>query len=253
MLAESCCSPNLLPEAQSLDAWLLLGTGFSISLGHCTGMCGPLVGAVALAQGGKLGGGRALLPAFLVYHLGRLAAYALIGAFFGLLGGALAGAVQARTIQGALALGVGLLMALLGLGLAGWLPTARWVESGRLAGFITGRLRALLGRHDAGSRLLMGMVNGLLPCGPVYAIALGGIAAGSLWRGALAMLLFGAGTLPLLLALGLGASRLEPRLQGRFTRLAALLVLIIGLQLFLRGAAAFGWIGHLRHGEFVIF
>lgn len=255
MLAESCCSPNLLPASPSFDAWLLLGTGFTISLGHCVGMCGPLVGAFALAQGqGETRrGSLALLPGFLVYHAGRLASYALIGAGFGLLGSATALAGRGQFVQGLLSLAVGLLMGLLGLGLAGWLPTARWVESGRLGGLVTRSFRSLLGRRSGGARLMLGVANGFLPCGPVYAVALGGMAAGSAGRGALAMLLFGAGTLPVLLALGLGAGRLSPRLQGRFNRVAALLVFLIGLQLLLRGAAALSWIGHLRFGEFVIF
>jgi len=144
-------------------------------------------------------------------------------------------------------------MALMGLGLAGWLPAPRRLESARLTAFIGNRLRGLLARRGPLARLAMGMANGFLPCGPVYAVAIGGMAAGSAGRGALAMLLFGAGTVPVLLALGLGAGRLSPRLQGRFNRIAALLVIVIGLQLLLRGMAAFGWIGHLRWGEFVVF
>ena len=252
-LADSCCSPNLLPAESSLDAWLLLGTGLTISLGHCIGMCGPIVATFAMAQGAEGQRPVKMLGGFLTYHFGRLLSYGIIGAAFGLLGSATRLAGQGKMIQGGLSLGVGVLMALLGLGLAGWLPTMRWVESGRLSSFVSGKMRGLLARRDPGSRLLLGVGNGFLPCGPVYAVALGGSAAGSAWRGALAMLLFGAGTLPVLLALGLGAGRLSPRLQGRFTNIAAILVLLIGMQLLLRGAAAFGWIGHLRFGEFVIF
>jgi uncharacterized protein len=252
-LAESCCSPNLIPASPSLDPWLLLGTGLTISLGHCVGMCGPLVSAYGLAQGAEEGQARKLLPGFLLYHGGRLFSYALIGGAFGLIGSATRLAGQGQSIQGGLSLAVGLFMAILGLGLAGWLPTTRRLESARLSAFVGDRLRGLLGKRGPLARLSMGMGNGLLPCGPVYAVAIGGMAAGSAWRGALAMLLFGAGTVPVLLALGLGAGRLSPRLQGRFNKVAALLVVVIGLQLLLRGLAAFGWIGHLRWGEFVLF
>ncbi len=249
-LADSCCSPNLMPASPSLDPWLLLGTGLTISLGHCVGMCGPLVSAFGMAQGVE---GRRLLPGFLLYHGGRLLSYALIGCGFGLLGSATRLAGQEQGIQAGLSLAVGLLMVLLGLGLAGWLPATRRLESARLSTFVGERLRGLLGKRGPLARLGMGMGNGLLPCGPVYAVAIGGMAAGSAWRGALAMLLFGAGTVPVLLALGLGAGRLSPRLQGRFSKVAALLVVLIGLQLLLRGLAAAGWIGHLRWGEFVLF
>jgi sulfite exporter TauE/SafE len=252
-LADSCCSPNLMPAAPSFDPWLLLGTGLTISLGHCIGMCGPLVGAVAMAQPAAGRSARRLLPGFLLYHLGRIGAYALIGLALGLVGTAADLAGQGQWLRGGLSFAVGLAMALLGLGLAGWLPARRWVESGRLAGFIVTRFRGMLGRAGAGSRLALGVANGFLPCGPVYVVALGAMAAGSPWRGAGAMLLFGAGTLPVMLALSLGIGRLSPRVQGRFNRVAAVLVIAIAVQLLLRGAAAFGWVEHLKFGEFVIY
>ncbi len=252
-LAESCCSPNLIPASPSLDPWLLLGTGLTISLGHCMGMCGPLMSAIGMAQGAEVRPAHHPLPGWLLYHGGRLLSYALIGGGFGLLGSTTRLAGQELLIQGGLSLVVGLLMALLGLGLGGWLPTKRLLENVRLSDFVGGRLRRLLCKRGVLARLSMGIGNGLLPCGPVYAVAIGGMAAGSAWRGALVMLLFGAGTVPVLLALGLGAGRLSPRLQGRFNRIGALLVIVIGLQLLLRGLAAIGWIGHLRWGEFVLF
>ena len=71
--------------------------------------------------------------------------------------------------------------------------------------------------------------------------------------GAAAMLLFGLGTIPVLIAFALGAARISPAAQRRFNQLTAVLVLLIGVQLALRGAAALGWIGHLRFGSFVIY
>ena len=252
-LADSCCSPNLLPAAKSFDPWLLLGTGLTISLGHCIGMCGPLVGTVALAQPAEGRSARRLLPGFLLYHFGRMLAYALIGFALGLVGSAAALAGQGQWLRGGLSLAVGLAMAVLGLGLAGGRPARRWVESRRLAGLVVTRFRGLIGRGGLGGKLALGAANGFLPCGPVYAVALGAMAAGSPWRGAGAMLLVGAGTLPVMLALSLGVGRLSPRVQGRFNRIAAVLVLLIGVQLLLRGAAAFGWVEHLKFGEFVVY
>jgi sulfite exporter TauE/SafE len=143
-------------------------------------------------------------------------------------------------------------MILLGLGLLGWLPTQRWVESSQLGRSITSRLPGLLQTRHSGGRFLMGMANGFLPCGPVYAMALGTVAVAKPALGAGAMLIYGLGTVPVLLALGLGAGKLAPSTQARFYRLGAVLVLLIGLQLVLRGLAAFGWISHLKFGELVI-
>ncbi len=74
----------------------------------------------------------------------------------------------------------------------------------------------------------------------------------SLWRGGAAMLGFGLGTLPVLMILGLGVSRLSIRIRTLFHRLAAILLLLIAVQLILRGLASWGVIAHLRFGEFVI-
>jgi len=259
-----CCHPNLMAEAAPLDALLFLTTGFMISLGHCIGMCGPLVGAFSLAQNSRgdhqdrdqnmCQGQRSwnLLPALLVYHLGRLVAYGLIGLAFGLLGSVARLAGGGLTWQGSLSLLAGILMGLLGLGLLGWLPTQRWVESSRLGPALANRLPGLLQTRRRSGRFLLGVANGFLPCGPVYAMALGTVAAARPVLGAGAMLLYGLGTVPVLLALGLGAGKLAPSTQARFYRLGAVLVLLIGGQLVMRGLAAFGWIGHLRLGELVI-
>ncbi len=246
-----CCHPGLMGDAVTLDALLFLSTGFFMSLGHCVGMCGPLIGAYALAQGGQRHRFLSLLPAMVIYHTGRLTSYAVIGLIFGLIGSAtrLDGG---RSLQGGLSLVAGVLMLLLGLGLMGWLPTQRWVESGRLGRLIGGRIQTLLGTRRVGGRYLLGVANGFLPCGPVYAMALGTVAAARPLAGAGAMAIYGLGTLPVLLALGLGAGRLAPSLARHFTRIGALLVVLIGIQLILRGAAVYGWVGHLRWGDVVI-
>ena len=247
-----CCSPQLMAEAAPLDALLFFSTGFMISLGHCIGMCGPLVGAYSLAQREQGHRTWTLLPALLVYHAGRLGAYGLIGCAFGLVGSAARLAGEGQAFRGGLSICVGLLMGLLGLGLLGWLPTRRWVESNRLGQAVTDHFARILQIRHVGGRFLLGVANGFLPCGPVYAMALGSVAAAKPVLGGAAMVVYGLGTMPVLLALGLGAGRLAPAVQKRFNRAGAVLVLAIGLQLVLRGAAAFGWIGHLRFGEVVI-
>lgn len=244
-----CCHPGLMADAPTLDAMVYLSTGFLMSLGHCLGMCGPLVAAYATAQGRSSRWGAA--AAHLVYHAGRLTTYAALGLLLGLLGSAtrLAGRVE---VQGGLALATGVLMLALGGGLAGWLPTQRWVEGSGVGTALVRRARGLLAaRHHAG-RFLLGMANGLLPCGPVYAMALGTLTAARPALGAGAMALYGLGTVPVLVTAGLGAGRLAPAVQRRFHLAGALLVLLIGVQLLLRGAAAFGWVHHLRFGEVVV-
>jgi len=245
-----CCGDAV--TAMPFTFALLAGTGVAISLGHCVGMCGPLVGAVSVSQRADGAGSLTLFLRLLVYHLGRLSGYMFIGAVLGLLGSATLLTSDGKTIQGGLSILVGVFMLLLGIGLLGWLPTQRWLESGRMQRLVAGRLQKLLSARSTPGRWALGLANGFLPCGPVYTVAMTSAATGSPGKGALAMLFFGLGTVPVLLALGLGAAKLSATRRRFFNRLGAVLVLALALQLILRGFAAWGWVGHFRYGEVVI-
>ena len=98
----------------------------------------------------------------------------------------------------------------------------------------------------------LGALNGLLPCGLVYSALLAAAAGGSAVRGGVAMIVFGAATVPVLIALGLGASRLGARTRGVLTTLAGVLIIVVGIQLMLRGGAALGLAPHLHWGALVL-
>ena len=243
---------QFMGAARSLDVLMLVGAGLAMSLGHCLGMCGPLVGGLAGAQrAAGLGLGRVAV-AHLIYHSGRIGSYGLIGLAFASLGSALGLAADSRGPAAALSLAVGVVMVLLGIGLLGALPVRSLLESRWLASLVLRATVVLRQHRGAGTWLLLGVANGFLPCGPVYAVATGTLASRPL-AGAAAMLIFGLGTIPALVAFALGAARIGPMAQRRFNRLAAVMVLLIGVQLLLRGAAALGWIGHLRLGSVVIY
>jgi sulfite exporter TauE/SafE len=102
-------------------------------------------------------------------------------------------------------------------------------------------------------RYLLGVANGFLPCGPVYAIAAAALASPTPLHGAATMAVFGLGTVPVLAAVGLGAGRLAPALQRRFNLVAAILVIIVGLEFLFRAGKLFGWIQEIRWGFLPIF
>jgi sulfite exporter TauE/SafE len=246
------CCDTPAPLTQPFELPLLFVTGLVISLGHCLGMCGPLVTAYSATQGRQGASGRALLPNLLLYHGGRLGGYAVLGAAMALLGSTALLAGEGRWVQGGLSLVVGALMLLFALGLAGWLPTQRWLESGPWQTAVAGRIRGLLSADTAPRRLGLGVANGFLPCGPVFTVAMTAAATGAVWKGAVAMLAFGLGTVPVLLALGLGAGRLGRERRRLFNRLGTGLILVMAVQLVLRGLAAWEVVPHLRWGEFVV-
>jgi hypothetical protein len=98
----------------------------------------------------------------------------------------------------------------------------------------------------------LGALNGLLPCGLVYSALLLAASTGEAGRGALGMALFGLGTFPALLTLDLGAGALGVRFRQTMMRLAGGLMLLVGLQLVLRGGAALHFWPHLNWGGFVV-
>ena len=244
-----CCGNVPEIDAIMLTVWAAFGIGLTTSLGHCIGMCGPLVGAYALAQGHADKRVASLAPGLVIYHLGRINSYAVIGLFFGLLAtAAQAAGGPSATVRGVLFGVAGLLMVLLGLGLAGWLPTTRIIESTAVGRLVAGRFVELAGtRHPAG-RYLLGVANGFLPCGPVYAVAIAALTAPTPLHGAGIMVMFGLGTLPVMTAVGLGAGRLAPAVQRRFNLVATVLVLIVGLGFLLRAGKMFGLIESIKWG-----
>lgn len=210
------------------------------SVGHCAGMCGPVVAAFGLAQA-REGGNRWLRHAG--FQLGRITTYAILGGIIGFLGGfarlqsiqdmhaccrpegqALV-AAQAWPWQVWVKLGIGFLMLLLGLALL----LGRRADS--LMEFpMPGPVRRFLGRglRWGGAPLLLGMAWGLIPCGLVYMMLLKALEGGSWRMGAAGMACFGLGNLPVLLGLGLAASRIRPALRAGLLRLGGVLVAAMG-------------------------
>jgi hypothetical protein len=193
---------------------------------HCAGMCGPLMLALPAAGGSR---GR-FIAGRLVYQLGRVATYGLLGVVFGLVGKTLFLAGVQRWVS----LTLGLLL------LAGLVASPRLLEVRWLTGGL-GRLRSLMARYlrerTLGSLAVLGFLNGLLPCGLVYVAGAGATAAGSVWGGVGFMTLFGLGTLPVMLGMSLSGRVVPALLRHRLQRLVPASVAVLALLLILRGLA----------------
>jgi sulfite exporter TauE/SafE len=224
----------------------LLLTGMVGSLGHCLGMCGPLVMMAGLEF--RRSGGSVLWPHAL-YHLGRVAVYALLGLVAGSVGSAFGLGNALSSLAAMVSLLLGLAVSLLGLGYLGWLPVGRLGTQADWFGKAFGRV---MQQGGPAGPLLLGALNGMLPCGLVYGALLAAASTGRAWGGALAMGLFGLGTVSALLALGLGALSLNAAVRQALTRISGAIMLLVGLQLGLRGLAAFGLVQHLHLGSLMI-
>jgi sulfite exporter TauE/SafE len=232
---------------------------------HCAGMCGGIVGALSVAPPAGRAfpvhvtvqrvapPGPALLNV-LAYNLGRIGSYMSAGALAGALGNGIGQGAGALARLPALQAGgywmANLMLAMLGLYLMdAWRGLARLEQGGQ----ILWRHVAPLLRHlqpgragfGPGHMLAAGALWGWLPCGMVYSVLVTAMLSGSATRGALVMLAFGLGTLPMLLGLGLAGARLRGLLRVRGVRLACgALVLGFGLLGLARAAGATGGLPH---------
>ena len=205
-----------------------------LSVLHCVGMCGGIVGAVSFSLPAACRERPARLFAFLLaYNLGRILSYACAGALFGALGAILrAEAPRAWGFTG-LRLLAALVVVGIGLSIGGWWPRFAFIE--RVGAPLWRRLEPwahrLLPVRTLPRAALFGAVWGWLPCGLVYGMLIGAPAQGGAAAGALYMTLFGVGTLPVLLTAGLLAGRLYRLGQDRrFQAAAGLLVIALGLS-----------------------
>ena len=191
---------------------------------HCAGMCGPL--ALALPHAGNRPA--SFCVGRIAYNLGRMVTYCVLGLIFGLLGKTLLLAGIQRWVS--IALGVFLLAGLFASRkLALWRPITVLVERVKSAmGF-------LLRRRSADALLTLGLLNGLLPCGLVYVAGAGATATGDLFSGALYMLAFGAGTVPMMLAIGLSGKLVPFSLRLKLLKAVPVAVFLLASLLILRG------------------
>ena len=228
----------------------MFATGLTVSLGHCLAMCGPLQ---ALFAGGRAAAGDRgvrLAGSLGLYHLGRILAYVLLGGAFGLAGSGLRLAAQPVVWQGAVSIWAGALLAAGAVALA---LGRDWMTSGTIARKFTGPIIRLLHRGGTArhplARVRLGLLNGFLPCGPVFALALTAATASADVRvGMLLMAAYGLGTLPVLVVFGLVSGRLSPLLVRRVGSLLWAVLLLAGVQLALRGLAVLGLIPHFSIG-----
>ena len=204
---------------------------------HCLAMCGPLLIAFSKALGG--GEGNTLLGrGGLWYHAGRIWTYGLLGFAAGWAGSRFRLTSALLGWQQPFAVGMSVLVVMIGLAAFGWIPGVRLGTSLPNACVETaGRrpwLAALLAQRHWSSRLLLGAIMGLLPCGLVYAMLLLVATMPTPAHAALGMLSFGAGTLPALSILMLGRGAVPGWLRGRSPRFTAGLLVVVGLWMLVR-------------------
>jgi len=210
-----------------MELWTALLIGLAGSL-HCIGMCGP----IAIALPAEKRSGLTLLIGRLLYNLGRMITYGLLGYFFGYIGKAffIGGYQQILSIV----LGCLILLAVLIPGKY----VSKFSGGGWQARMI-GRMKSIWQRlfklNSSAALFGIGILNGFLPCGLVYIALAGSVATHSPVKGMFYMITFGLGTVPVMLAISLAGKMLGTSLKLKLRRLIPIGGVLLALLFIMRG------------------
>ncbi|KIM12816.1 MAG: beta-carotene 15,15'-monooxygenase [Sulfurovum sp. FS08-3] len=212
---------------ENIDLYIIITTALLASVGHCIGMCGGIVIAYSST---KLDGKESWARQSVVhgaYNMGRVTTYSAIGALFGFVGQVIA---FTPTTKGVLFVLTGILMILAGLSLVGGLKFLNSAEFSIANNrWFARQFRTLIASRSLKSFYLLGVLNGMIPCGLVLSFAVFAASSASALWGAVIMAIFGLATVPTMFTLAMLTKVLQNgSLRGVMMKLAALMVISYG-------------------------
>jgi sulfite exporter TauE/SafE len=193
-------------------------------------MCGPI--AIALPLGNK--GWIHRVMGGISYNVGRTLTYGILGALFGLLGQG----IEMAGLQQWASVGIGAIMVLSVLFpvlFRGKIKFEQFFFG--YAGKMIGKFRKLFMISSIPSLFLIGFLNGLLPCGLVYVAIAGAINTNDIVSGIIYMVIFGLGTIPVMLAIPLLGNLIGSGIRKRFRGVLSVFIVVLGILFILRGLA----------------
>lgn len=212
-----------------MDLFIL--TGFTIGLFgsfHCLGMCGPLVLAIPHISESK--GGIALDG--LIYNFGRAITYTMMGLILGLLGLS----VQFAGIQDYVSIGLGAIMLLALIVPKKYYSFVNDTQNvNKFISKIKKQLKNVFEKKSRFSLLIIGILNGFLPCGLVYVALAGSLAIGDVVSSSLYMFAFGLGTIPMLAVLYFSKNMISGKFRAKINKFIPYAIAIVAIILILRG------------------
>lgn len=193
---------------------------------HCIGMCGPI--ALSLPLRGNSYSQK--IQGALLYNLGRATMYGFMGGIFGLIGQGF----HFLGFQRWVSIGMGVLLITSIILPLAYKNVKLW-NIHFLTGWVRKSIQQLFMRRSYGSLFLIGSLNSLLPCGLVYLAIAGAIGTGTVYFGMLYMILFGLGTLPLMLMVSLVGNAITISVRNKINRVIPYIVIFIGIIFIFRG------------------
>ncbi|MFL0247851.1 sulfite exporter TauE/SafE family protein [Candidatus Clostridium stratigraminis] len=205
---------------------VLFVVGLLTSL-HCVGMCGGIMLSQSLSKEGtnKV---EAIMPA-ISYNLGRVVSYTLLGGIVGVLGSVLSLSIHAKA---GMEIFAGVFMIMMGFNMAGFKAFRKFQ--------IHLPHSVCKVKNKKGSPFIVGLLNGLMPCGPLQTMQLFALGTGSAVKGALSMFMFSIGTVPLMLTFGALSGLLSKGYTKKILKTSGVLIIVLGLIMGSRGLALAG-------------
>lgn len=194
---------------------------------HCVAMCGGINLTASINNKLKIP-----IVSALLYNIGRLLSYTVIGGFLGGIGSVVAVSSEFKAAIGIFA---GLFVVIMGINMLGGFSFSRRLSLHLPKGIV----KRLYGGKIHGS-FYIGIVNGFMPCGPLQSMQLLAVASGSVLKGALSMFSFALGTIPLMLLFGAFAGVLNKRFKSVVTTASVVLIIVFGLAMIQNNLALTG-------------
>ncbi len=195
---------------------------------HCIGMCGPIAMMLPVDKNNSA----KKVIQIMIYHMGRLTSYASLGLIFGILG---KGFYMAG-IQQQLSIVVGLLMIIIAI-----VPERVFMKYNfskpvyKLISKVKTSLGSQFKRKTPDALFTIGVLNGFLPCGLVYAALFGAIAMSSLTLSISYMLLYGLGTIPMMSFVVLISNIFSISIRTKMQKIIPVVAVFIGILFIIRG------------------
>lgn len=225
---------NDFPQAKEGMGYGMLFLIGLLTSTHCVAMCGG-INLSQCASYQALGGSRisSLKPSIL-YNSGRVISYTVIGGIVGALGSVISFSSAGK---GAVAMIAGIFMVIMGLNMLNIFPWLRRFNP-RMPKLFAEKIAE---QKKSNRPLYVGLLNGLMPCGPLQAMQIYALSTGDPVKGALSMLLFSLGTVPLMFGLGALSTLLTKKFTARMMTVSAALVLVLGVFMFSSGMTLAGY------------
>ena len=234
---------NAFPQVEeNMGYGMLFLIGLVTSV-HCIGMCGGIHLSQCLSyqknseeeKNGEKGKKKwsTVYPSFL-YNLGRVVSYTIVGGVVGGFGSAISFSGKGK---GAVQLIAGVFMVIMGINMLNIFPWLRKFNP-RIPKVFARKINQ--GKQKNGA-FLVGILNGLMPCGPLQAMQIYALSTGSPLKGAFSMFLFSMGTVPLMFGFGALSSFLSQKFTKQVMKFGAVLVVILGISMFQNGWSVSGF------------